>query len=163
MSKICPSNDLPVVCSVCLQSPAAHNPKIQYINFESAYDGPVVKDPQRPADEPGVYIEKIVICEICVREGARHLGLSDAEAAAEKTEAWKAYADSLEEEMVAKDRAISNLSHTVGVMLDHPVKRPLGRPHLAGPESHEEQIKKMRSDEAKKAKAKKKATPVASG
>jgi hypothetical protein len=156
MSRLCPDGDLPVVCSVCLQSPAAHNPKIRYVNFESAYDGPVVKDPERPADEPGVYIEKVVICENCVREGAALLGLEDGAKQNDRIEAWKGYAESVESEVADKDKAIANLAYTVGVLLDSPVKRKVGRPQLTGPESHEEQIKEMRSTQAKKERVRKK-------
>ncbi len=158
MSRLCPSNDLPVVCSVCLQSPAAHDPKIRYVNFESAYDGPVIRDPERPSNEPGVYIEKVVICEICVREGSKLIGLEDGAKQADRVDAWKTYAESIEDEIAEKDKAIANLSYTVGVLLDSPVKRSVGRPQLVGPDSHEEEIKEMRSKQAKKERVKKAAS-----
>lgn len=163
MSRLCPNGDLPVVCSACLQSPAAHSPKIQYIDFNAAYDGPVVQDPERPATELGVYIEKIVICENCVREAARHLGMEDAESTKQESAAWRDYAEQLEEDAKAKDRAVSNLSHTVGALLDSPVKRPAGRPVLTGPESHEEEIKELRSKQSKKERVKKATSGAATG
>ena len=160
MIRIALENDLPVCCSVCRQAPAAHDPKLRYIDFDASYDGPVVDDPATPS-ELGVYIEKIVICEKCVAAAARLIGLVEDGGEGSKVEAWKCYSESLEEDMVAKDRAISNLSHTVGTLLDHPANRPMGRPQFAGPDTHEDQVKKMRSAEAKKSRAKKKATSEA--
>ena len=154
MSSIADENDLPVCCSVCLQSPAAYTPKLKYINFGSAYDGPVVKDPERPETEPGVYIEKIVICELCVREAANHLGLQDVENLKEHVAALEAHCDQKDAEVEEKDRAISDLTHTVGTLIETPVKRPAGRPQLRGPDSHEEIISGLRKRKAKKGRVK---------
>lgn len=150
--KLCTATDLPTICSICRQPPAAYDPKLTYVNMESAYDGPVVDSGEEGV--PGVYVENIVVCELCVKEAARLLNLTDNAALEKSVEAWKGYADSLESEIAEKDRAISNLGYTVGVMLDTPVKRPAGRPQLAGPDSHEDEIKKMRRSAAAKGKAK---------
>lgn len=153
--KIAPSNDLPTICSVCRQSPAAHNPKITYVNMDSAYDGPVVKEdslgnPIVPEGEPGVYVEAIVICEHCVIESARLLGYDKVDELQDDLAEMDAYIGHLEAEIKEKDKSISDLSHTVGTLIDTPVKRPPGRPVLRGPDSHEDQIKDMRSKEAQK-------------
>jgi hypothetical protein len=155
MSRICSSSDLPVRCSVCLQPPAAHDPKIQYIDFNAAYDGPVV-DSGEPG-VPGVYMEKIVICELCVKEGAMHLGLR--EVSEDRVEAWKTYAEQVEDEVTEKDKAISHLAYTVGVLLDYGAKRPMGRPQIQGPETHEDEVKALR----KKRTAKERLTKASSG
>lgn len=151
MTRICPDNDLPTICSSCRQSPArvSDAPKLTYVDFQTQYDGPVVNNPLNPQETP-VYVENIVFCENCVREAARLLGMEDAEATQQEAQAWRDYAEQLEEADKKKDRAISNLSHTVGTLLDHPVKRPAGRPQLSGPESHEEQIADLRSKQSRK-------------
>ena len=142
--RLCSATDLPTICSVCRQPPAAYEPKLTYVNAESAYDGPVVKDEANP-HVPGVYVENIVICELCVREMARLLPDSYEAQAVEAHEAWKSYSENLEEEIAEKDRAISDLTYTVGTLIDKPVKRRPGRPQLRGPESHEDTIKELRS------------------
>ena len=150
-----------MACSVCLQSPAAHNPKIAYIDFDSAYDGPVVKDPMRAESEYGVYLEKIVMCEKCVREGARILGLVNGKDLVENNAALNAHIDQLQEDIKGKDKAIVAQNHTIATLIDSPVKRPAGRPQMTGPESHKGTIKDMRSKEAKKQRVKKATKPKA--
>ena len=59
---------------------------------------------------------------------------------------------SLQKEVDEKDRMVSDLSHTVGALIDNPVKRPAGRPQLRGPATHENQIKALRSHTAKTSK-----------
>jgi hypothetical protein len=154
---------LPTVCSVCLQSPAAYNEKPEYVNFESAYDGPVVKDPERAETEAGVYVEKIVVCEHCMKEAAGLLGYTDNADAEKRADAWREYAGQLEDEVEVKDRAICNLEYTVGALIDKPVKRKTGRPQFKGPESHEAEIKEMRSRQSRSEKIKKKAASGADG
>lgn len=151
MTRLCPDNDLPTICSSCRQSPARESgrPKLAYIDFQAQYDGPVVPNPHNPSETP-VYVENIVMCENCVRAAGRMLGMEDAEAMDEYRAQAEAHMDQQDAEIKAKDRAISNLSHTVGTILDHPVKRPAGRPQLTGPESHGEQLADMRSKQSRK-------------
>jgi hypothetical protein len=152
--KLC-GNDLPVVCSVCLQPPMAFNPRPEFVNFESAFDGPVIDDPN--AADNKVYIDKIVICEDCVKQGARLLGLDNIERYESENAALNEHITELEDALVKKDKAISDLTHTVGTLIDHPVKRPAGRPQLRGPETHEDEIKELRATGKKVSKPKKKA------
>lgn len=155
------NGDLPTICSVCRQSPALYQgAKPEYVNMEAAYDGPVVDQGEHV---PGVYVENIVICEHCVEQAAELIGMERTEVLREHVTAMEAHMDQLEAEVQEKDRAISNLSHTVGTLLDNPVKRPAGRPQLQGPESHEAQIKELRSSRSKAEKAAKAAKKVASG
>ena len=66
--------DLPTICSVCRQPPSTYleGQVPEYVNMESAYDGPVV----RISDNiPPVYVENIVICEGCVKAAAGLLGM----------------------------------------------------------------------------------------
>lgn len=156
--KLAPENDLPVCCSVCLQSPAAFTPKLTYVNCEAGYDGPVVRDPEKDNPEasvldrePGVYIENIVICEICVREMAGLLGLEDVKNLQEHVSALEAHADQKDAEVAEKDRAISDLQYTVGTLIKTPVKRPEGRPQLRGPDDQEEILAELRRRKGKNA------------
>jgi hypothetical protein len=135
-----------------MQPPAAYDPKIRYVDFDAAYDGPVVDSGEE--NVPGVYMEKIVVCELCVKNSAELLGLENVEEVQDQAESWRGYAQHIEEEIAEKDKAIGHLAYTVGVLLDTPVKRPKGRPQLRGPESHEDEIKQMRSQQAKKERAK---------
>lgn len=139
--RIAPENDLPVICSVCLQSPAAHDPKIRYVNCESGYDGPVVDQGEHVTP---VYVENIVICEHCVAEMGRLIGLDHIESLKDHVANLEAHLDQRDEEVKEKDRAILDLTHTVGVLIEKPVKRPAGRPQFKGPEEHEAVIKEMR-------------------
>lgn len=156
--KLCGA-DVPVVCAVCLQPPMAFDPRPEYVDFGTAYDGPVIDDPNAPGEK--VYIDKIVVCDDCVRQAARLLGLDNVERYQQELEALGEQVIGLQEQVKDKDRAISDLTHTVGTLIDHPVKRPAGRPQLQGPESHESEIKSLRSSRAKAekiSKARKKAT-----
>lgn len=146
-------NDLPIVCSVCLQPPMAFDPRPEFVDFGSAFDGPVIDDPNAEGNQ--VYIDKIVICEDCVKQGARLLGLDNVERYQQELEALGEAIIELQDEVQAKDRAISDLTHTVGTIIDNPVKRPAGRPQLRGPETHEDKVKQLRSARAKADKAKK--------
>lgn len=157
-------NDTPTVCAVCLQPPMAFDPRPEYVDFGSAYDGPVIDDPNAPSEQ--VYIDKIVICEDCVKQGARLLGLDNVERYQQELEALGEQILGLQKQVKEKDRAISDLSHTVGTLIDHPVKRPAGRPQIKGPETHEEEVKNLRSNRAKSekiSKARKKATNGSNG
>lgn len=158
--KLC-GNDLPIVCSVCLQPPMAFEPRPEFVDFGCAYDGPVIDDPN--AADNKVYIDKIVICEDCVKQGARLLGLDNVERYQQELEALGETVLELQNEVQAKDRAISDLTHTVGTIIDNPVKRPAGRPQLRGPDSHEDKVKQLRSTRAKTEKAKKARTTKKEG
>ncbi len=149
---------MPIVCSVCLQPPMAFNPRPEFVDFGSAFDGPVIDDPNAEGNQ--VYIDKIVVCEHCVKRAAGLLHYGDIEKHVAENETLAQEITNLDKEMSKKDKAIADLAHTVGTLIDHPVKRPAGRPQLRGPETHEEAIKNLRSSRAraeKISKAKKKA------
>lgn len=157
-------NDKPVRCSVCLQPPMVSDPQPEYVNFEAAYDGPVVHDPNGPQEgPPTVYMEKIVICDDCIRQAAGLLGFERVDDLRDHAAALEAHVDQLESEITDKDRAISDLTHTVGTLIDRPVKRPPGRPQLQGPETHKDEIREMRSARSKSEKVTKAQKKVASG
>lgn len=157
-------SDKPVRCSVCLQPPCAFEPQPEYVNFEAAYDGPVVSDPNNLVEgPPNVYIEKIVICDDCIRQAANLLGYEKVAGLQEHVASMEAYVDQLEADAKNKDRTISDLSHTVGSLIDSPVKRPPGRPQFKGPDTHQDEIKEMRSAVSKREKVEKAQKKVSSG
>lgn len=131
---------------------------LEYVNFESAYDGPVIEDPNSTVK---VYLDKVVICESCVAGAARLLGMEYQADTRDHLAAIEAYCEQLEAEVKTKDRAISDLTHTVGTLIEHPVKRPAGKPQLRGPEDKEAQIKELRSNRARAEKVSKAKRKVA--
>ena len=135
-------------------------PQPEYVDFEAMYEGPIVTDPQ---SEVTPYLDKIVICEDCVRQSAQLLGMDHVERYQSELEAAREVIKEFERESRKKDRAISDLTHTVGTLIDHPVKRPAGKPQLQGPESHQEEIKQLRSNRSKAEKISKAKRKVASG
>lgn len=147
--KLC-GPDTPIVCSVCLQPPMAFDPRPEFVDFGTAYDGPVINDPNAEGNQ--VYIDKIVVCEHCVKQAAQLLGLDHVERYQNELEALSDHAVSLQKEIDEKDRMVSDLSHTVGALIDNPVKRPAGRPQLRGPNTHEKQIKDLRVEQTSKTK-----------
>lgn len=154
-------NNKPVICSSCRQPPMVRDPQPDYVDFEADYAGPLAKlDPQ---SDVNVYVDNIVICEDCVRKAAQMLGMDHVERYRGEIEAKDGYIAELEKEGTKKDRAISDLSYTVGTLIDHPVKRPAGKPQLRGPESHQSEVKALRSARAKAEKISKAKRKVASG
>jgi len=131
----------------------AFNPRPEFVDFEAAYDGPVIDDPN--ADGVKVYMDKIVVCEHCVKQAAQLLGLDNVQRHVSEKEALVERTVELEHEIADKDKAISHLTYTVGTLIDHPVKRPAGKPQLVGPESHEEELKQLRSSRSKASKVSK--------
>lgn len=128
----------------------AFDPRPEFVDFGTAFDGPVIDDPNAEGNK--VYVDKIVVCEHCVKQAAQLLGLDHVERYQNELEALSDHAVSLQKEVNEKDRLVSDLSHTVGTLIDHPVKRPAGRPQLRGPETHEQQIKDLRKTKKKTSK-----------
>jgi hypothetical protein len=143
---------IPPFCSSCFNRPD----ESQWVDFEAAYDGPVI--PGTPANVP---LDDLILCENCVKEAARLVGMvHDDEAKARITELEGAVAER-DEEIKAKDTMISHLDKTVAEAIDHPVKRGHGKPTFKGPESHAEELAEMRRNRLareKRGKAKKKVT-----
>ena len=156
-----PAASEPTICSVCRQPPSAyqHEDRPGYVDMESAYDGPVVKVSDTM---PGVYVENIVICEVCIRSAARMIGMTDEKGTSDFVAALEADNDQLRAEEESMRRAISNLSWTVGYLIDHPISRPKGKPVFKGPDTHKAQIKELGSARLKAEKASK-ARKAASG
>ena len=105
----------PALCSSCF----GQYPDRQHIDFEASWDGPVVEG--GVAGEDGtvvsripVAIDELILCEECVREGARLLGMTDENSGElerlreqlretrEREAGLKAYVDQLEKTVAAK-------------------------------------------------------------
>ncbi len=143
------------------------NPEYRFVDFEVAYEGPVLTrhGDERPENFIAAPIDDLYICEECLRAGAKLIGMEGAEDIRYQLAQKNAEIEGLKVEIKDKDKAISNLSHTVGTVIDHPVKRPTGAPQLVGPAEKEPELKELRRSRAhgkkiSKAKAKKK-EPVA--
>jgi hypothetical protein len=147
MAKI--ADPKPVVCCVCLQPPMVRDHELAYVDFETSYDGPVVTRYGERAESGQTIatpVDDLVMCEECLRAGALLIDMEP------KGDTGMLIADkdrmiqNLKVEVAAKDRAISDLSHSVGVVIDHPVKRPARPPKVTGPDSHADGLKKVRSN-----------------
>jgi hypothetical protein len=113
------------------------------VDFEAAYDGPVVPGTPEP-----VPIDDLVICEPCLREAAV---LLDLEGLRGTVEELTQIVQDQEKEIDAKDKAIQGFRSTTTELIDHPVKTFPGKPKLEGvPEDVREQITKARYERSGK-------------
>lgn len=132
----------PTVCSVCLQPPMIHDPQHRFVDFEVAYDGPVI--PGSPANIP---VDDLFICEDCLKRGAELIGMENGEEARAQIAQLEQTVAEKDTEITEKDKAIASLNATIAHLIDtgviqrHPGKRP-----LTGPDSHAEQIAQFRKD-----------------
>ena len=109
----------PPACASCFQQVAE-----RYVDFESAYDGPVL-----PGKAGPVPIDDLVICEKCLESA---FALIDPQGLKETIGELETVTKDLIEENEAKDRIIQGLRSTTNELVDHPVKPLPGRPNLEG-------------------------------
>lgn len=112
----------PPFCSSCFQHSTGN-----HVDFEAFYDGPVIEK-----DGTKIPVDDLILCEECVRRAGELLGMIDPKRALNVEEEAKAQLDAMKVELTAKDRVISDLQHTMKELVDHPVKRPGGRPRIRG-------------------------------
>lgn len=137
------------------------DPDQRFVDFEVAHDGPVVSRYGHDAPEnfTAMPVDDLHICESCLRAGAKLIGMEGAEDIRDQLAQKQAELDGLMVELADKDRAISNLHYTVGVLVDHPIKRPTGKPKIVGPDDKEKELtehRKRRNVAAQVSKAHKK-------
>lgn len=94
------------------------------MDFEAAYDGPVVPGTPEP-----VPVDDLVICENCLSEA---FALLDPENLRETIGELQQIVLDQQEEIVAKDKAIQGFRSTTNELVDHPVKTFPGKPRLEG-------------------------------
>lgn len=108
----------PAACAACY----GQYPEMLHVDFEAAYDGPVIEGSQR------VYIDDLVLCEGCVREAARLVGMVEETkriAALEREAAeQRARADDAERRLTNFRRATAALD---GATPDPPAPKPKPR------------------------------------
>lgn len=110
----------PPYCAACFQRPA----DLRCVDFEAAYDGPVV--PGQPEPVP---VDDLVICERCLSEAFAILdpqGLKETIAELEKAVLAQA------EEIRAKDKAVKGAKFTISELERFAVQPIEGKPALIG-------------------------------
>lgn len=109
----------PPYCSGCYGHPEG-----RFVDFEAAYDGPVV--PGAPANQP---VDDLILCEGCLKEAFRIL---DPEDQRQSIEALEAHIATLVEDVAAKDKIIAGAELTMRTLVNHPIKKAPGKPPLLG-------------------------------
>lgn len=142
----------PAACSVCLQPPGIRDPQPEFVDFEVAYDGPVMtRHGERAETVVKTPIDDLFICEDCLKSAARLVGMVDDEQLKGQVALDAGVIQGLKDEIKEKDKAIHDLNHTVSHLIDSgAIKRKAGRPQLRGPETHTKEIKELRSEQAQK-------------
>jgi hypothetical protein len=93
------------------------------VDFEAAYDGPVI---------PGAVntpVDDLIICEACLLEAFQIL---DPQGLHESLEKERQLVKAHEEASVAKDKIIQGLRSSINELAQHPVKSFPGKPKLEG-------------------------------
>lgn len=138
----------PVACSACLQPAMVRDPRPRYVDFEASYEGPVITsggEDARSESYVPVPVDDLILCEDCLAAGAKLIGMEDGGVPDSQREEYEARIHELELEVREKDRAIGDLTYSIGVFIDHPVKRANRPPKIVGPESHSKDVKTQRS------------------
>jgi hypothetical protein len=115
MSKL--ADPQPPYCAACFQKPEG-----RVVDFEAAYDGPVVPGTPEP-----VPVDDLMLCESCLAEA---FDLLDPQNLRETiTELTQMLLDA-NREIEAKDKAIQGSASTINELVDHPIKKFPGKPRL---------------------------------
>jgi hypothetical protein len=131
----------------CWQPSAVTHPRPRYVDFDAAYDGPVLEHMIDGA--PRISVDDLVICEKCLGAAARLLGFEPAEETREEITEVQAQMAEVMKDNREKDKMISHLEYTVDTLIDHPVQRPAGKPQIKGPASRKDELKEIRSRRAR--------------
>jgi len=109
----------PPFCACCFQRPQG-----RCVDFEAAYDGPVIPGTPEP-----VPVDDLIICEDCLAEAFTIL---DPQGLKETIAELEQIVTDQVAELEAKDKAIQGFRSTTNVLVDHPVKTFPGKPKLEG-------------------------------
>jgi hypothetical protein len=109
----------PSHCACCYGQPEG-----RYVDFEAAYDGPVIPGTPEP-----VPIDDLILCESCLAEAFVLLDPDGLRITIGELE--QVVADLLSDNE-AKDRAIQGFRSTTNELIDHPVASFPGKPKLEG-------------------------------
>lgn len=116
----------PPYCSACF----GQEPDAKYVDFESAWDGPVIDEGNGLKQS----IDDLIICERCLMAAANLKGLDSTKDMREENLELGVLVEKLEEQIKAKDAMINDLTHTVNTMIKNPVEPKRGRPKNMVPE-----------------------------
>lgn len=85
---------MPMFCAAC----GSQDPKTRYVDFDAAWDGPVVN----PEDGIKMQIDDLVVCENCLKEASRLVGLVDPDQVSETL-------TRAQQDLIAKEHEIRDL------------------------------------------------------
>lgn len=151
MAKI--ADRTPPACASCFQAGSEK----RYVDFEAAYDGPVI--PGSPENQP---IDDLVICEECLAEA---FALLDPDGLHETIHVLETKLEAAAKSDASKDRMVERLEKTLAELVEHPVqKRGGGTQHYAGvPDDVRKQLNERRERRKRGQKSQKKAKVKANG
>lgn len=109
----------PPYCASCFNKPEG-----RCVDFDAAYDGPVVPGTPEP-----VPVDDLIICEACLLEA---FVLLDPQNQHEAIEELKQIILDQQKEIDAKDKAIQGFRSTTNELAEFPVKTFPGKPKLEG-------------------------------
>lgn len=109
----------PPFCSSCFQQ----NSELTYIDFEAAYDGPVIPG------SPVISVDDLNLCERCLNAA---FALLDPQGTNQENERLLDALELAEAEIAKKDQLIVRMERTLSEIIDHPVETSHGVQHYAG-------------------------------
>lgn len=84
----------------------------RHVDFEASYDGPVIPGAD-PLLSQAVSVDDLIICEGCLREAARLIGLEDWADLKERAEAAEAQAKQCEDRLLTQAAYVQDLERAV--------------------------------------------------
>lgn len=109
----------PPRCSGCFQA----KPQERHVDFGAAYDGPVVPSIENVAGLVGHVIEDLILCETCIAEAGKLVGLGDAGAlTAERDQLEAANRD-----LRARNRGLEDYANSMAETLKLKPEQPKAR------------------------------------
>ena len=109
----------PAYCTSCY----TQDTSLRHVDFEAAYDGPVIPGTPEP-----VPVDDLVICERCIAEA---FDILDPQGLKERISALEGHVQSLTREIQGKNRAIDGMRHTMNEVVEFGVRKSSGgRPDM---------------------------------
>lgn len=105
-------SEMPMFCASC----GSQDPEARYVDFDAAWDGPVVN----PDDDIKMQIDDLVICENCLVEASRLVGLVEPDQTAETLAR-------AQQDLIAKEDKIKELQGYIGRLEAALSAKPGGR------------------------------------
>lgn len=109
----------PAYCASCFNAVEE-----RYVDFEAAYDGPVIPGTPEP-----IPVDDLVICEPCLLEA---FNILDPQSKNQTIEELTAIIAAQQAQLDAKDKAILGFRASTNELIDNPVAPLPGRPKLEG-------------------------------